>query len=708
MVPATDRAPDGLRSPAPLARSSNLKFTETRINMDTRTTRLARHLAAATAAACAVGANAEIIYRTYNLPVGATIDGLYVNVQTGATYDGASADTAFAGWDLNPYGSSSMSFFWSGTANGPSAGVRLNTVAGGTTSGSTLSSLPIGFQIGPALIGGTSGASFGTGSASFTTTSQGKWTFSANNYFGFRFTGADGQVRYGWGKMLMGATAPVRTLVEIAFENTPGVPIAVGDIGGGGGPYDPCSPTNQTASVGNNTFGYNGTAADLSLSGCSAGLTAFKANYYKFVAPATRNYDISTCSGTQDTVLAVLDGCAAGSGVISCNNDFCGTGSQVTLSATAGTTYYVVIGSASATALTSPVSMTVTPWYAPCDPANPTVSVGANSRAVNQTTAANLVVNGMTITKANYYKFTPTADGTWSFSTCSSGAATRMAIMADCVPGSTVLASDDNSCSNGTSAAVSASLTSGVPVYVVVGGEGSDIPSPIGIDVVGPPVPVCLSALTAAYGDNPIDSTLGAAAAQSVFTSAAQSTTATTLIHKPQWFKFTPTATGAFTFKSCLAGDTKMALGTACPTIGATFGTLAYNDDAPSCLQAAGSTLNYGSWLDATNNGATCVGSGTCLPLTQNLVAGTTYYICVGGFGATNVVSGVLNISGPQGNPCPADLDGDGSVGGADLGLLLGAWGPCAGTPCLGDLNLDGEVNGADLGLLLGQWGPCP
>jgi hypothetical protein len=281
-----------------------------------------------------------------------------------------------------------------------------------------------------------------------------------------------------------------------------------------------------------------------------------------------------------------------------------------------------------------------------------------------------------------------------------------MAIMGDCVPGSTVIASDDNSCSNGSSAVVSASLTTGVPVYVVVGGEGSDIPSPIEIVVGGPPEPVCVSALVAAYGDNPIDSTLGAASAQNVYSTAAQVSTSTTLIHKPQWFKFTPTATGAFTFKSCLAGDTKMAIGAACPTVGSIFNTLAYNDDAPSCLQSSTSTNNWGSWLDATNNGATGTNAG--FPLTQDLVAGTTYYICVGGFGSTNVVNGLLNISGPEGNACPGDLDGDGSVGGADLGLLLGAWGACPGTPCLGDLNLDGEVNGADLGLLLGQWGPCP
>ncbi|MFO0874276.1 MAG: M12 family metallo-peptidase [Phycisphaerales bacterium] len=48
------------------------------------------------------------------------------------------------------------------------------------------------------------------------------------------------------------------------------------------------------------------------------------------------------------------------------------------------------------------------------------------------------------------------------------------------------------------------------------------------------------------------------------------------------------------------------------------------------------------------------------------------------------------------------DLNHDGHVDGADLGLLLGAWGPCAA--CEADLDHDGDVDGADLGLLLGAW----
>lgn len=46
-----------------------------------------------------------------------------------------------------------------------------------------------------------------------------------------------------------------------------------------------------------------------------------------------------------------------------------------------------------------------------------------------------------------------------------------------------------------------------------------------------------------------------------------------------------------------------------------------------------------------------------------------------------------------------ADLDGNGVVDAADLGILLGAWGGAAG-----DLNLDGTTDAADLGLILGAW----
>ncbi|MFO0962549.1 MAG: S8 family serine peptidase [Phycisphaerales bacterium] len=57
-------------------------------------------------------------------------------------------------------------------------------------------------------------------------------------------------------------------------------------------------------------------------------------------------------------------------------------------------------------------------------------------------------------------------------------------------------------------------------------------------------------------------------------------------------------------------------------------------------------------------------------------------------------------------NRSVGDLNVDGIVDGADLGLMLGMWGSCANVAgCVADLNHDGVVDGADLGLLLGSWG---
>lgn len=64
----------------------------------------------------------------------------------------------------------------------------------------------------------------------------------------------------------------------------------------------------------------------------------------------------------------------------------------------------------------------------------------------------------------------------------------------------------------------------------------------------------------------------------------------------------------------------------------------------------------------------------------------------------------------PTATPCVGDLNNDGTVGPADLGILLGSWGNpgCGGSsPCPADINGDGAVGPADLGALLGNWGPC-
>jgi hypothetical protein len=61
-----------------------------------------------------------------------------------------------------------------------------------------------------------------------------------------------------------------------------------------------------------------------------------------------------------------------------------------------------------------------------------------------------------------------------------------------------------------------------------------------------------------------------------------------------------------------------------------------------------------------------------------------------------------LDCGDPQN--CLGDINLDGLVNGADLGLLLIDWGQPSDRS---DLDGNGIVNGADLSLLLNAWGPC-
>jgi hypothetical protein len=597
----------------------------TNLNKTALATRLTRHFAAGAAIAAATPfmttdtASAAVQYSAVNLSIPATIDGLYINVQTLAT---GSAGSVVAGWDINPYSETSLTWF-----NATGTGMLRFP---GVTTGSA-GNLAVG-----TIVGAT--GSYGSGAVTVGT-AAGNWQLNSINRFGFRFIAADGLTHYGWGTMVVGAAITNRTITEIAWETVAATPISVGDTGGGSGPYDPCAATNPTVSVGANSLFMrtDATVSDLA-SGCG---TIYKANYYKFTAPATRNYDISTCASAGSSAIAVLNGCAAGSSVVACGTACGASGSIVTLSAIAGGVYYIVAGSSVAGVdLANPFAVQVTPWYDPCDAANPSVGLGANNLAM-ASNAPNESIDGLTFAGANYFRFNPPFSGDWTFSTCASAAATRMAILSGCAAGSSVIASNDSFC--GSSAELTVSLTGGVAVYFVLGGDSAALTSPQSVIVSGPGTS-CATAAVANYGVNSISSSAGSGPDQVVFTSAAQSATATATIYNAQWFSFTPTGTGNFTFKACNSGDTKIAIGTACVASG-TFGTIAYNDDAPTCATASGGTSFFGSWIDSTNNG------GGGLPLTQPLVAGTTYFICIGGYADATVVSGGLEISGPGGGP---------------------------------------------------------
>ena len=67
---------------------------------------------------------------------------------------------------------------------------------------------------------------------------------------------------------------------------------------------------------------------------------------------------------------------------------------------------------------------------------------------------------------------------------------------------------------------------------------------------------------------------------------------------------------------------------------------------------------------------------------------------------AFNILGTPVGVTPPA---CPGDFNLDGFRNGADLAVMLSAWGTAGG-----DINGDGTTNGADLAILLSGWGTCP
>jgi hypothetical protein len=173
--------------------------------------RLAKHFGAAAAAAVVVGsANAAIVaWENCNLVIPNTIDGLYINVETRAT---GSAGSVVAGWDINPYSATSLTWF-----NATGTGMMRYP---GVTTGSA-GNLAVGNVVGAS-------GSFGSG-AVVVGSAAGNWQLNATNIFGFRFVGAGGGTHYGYGTFAIGSSisGADRMITNIYFNDVAGQSITV-------------------------------------------------------------------------------------------------------------------------------------------------------------------------------------------------------------------------------------------------------------------------------------------------------------------------------------------------------------------------------------------------------------------------------------------------------------------------------------------------
>lgn len=152
-------------------------------------------------------------------------------------------------------------------------------------------------------------------------------------------------------------------------------------------------------------------------------------------------------------------------------------------------------------------------------------------------------------------------------------------------------------------------------------------------------------------------------------------------------------------FGSTCAGFVCFPTGACCLPDGTCVGPVS----PETCAAQAGTFQGNGSSCAQTNCpapvGACCFPNGFCLVLTQGdcELVGALWK----GIG-TNCADGSGNGTADacEAATNPADLNSDGSIGPADLAILLGNW----GQPGVGDIDGDGAVGASDLAILLGAW----
>ena len=167
--------------------------------------------AAAVAGASAINvAEASIVYSgPVSIAVPNNIDGVYLNVVTGAT---GTSGLGTPGWDINPYSATAGNFnLW-----GPTATTWFNVLGQYRVEEGTV--------IGP---GGTYGRPGGGTNVGLQVNLN-----STNNFFGFQFANEANanQIHYGWVQFEFGANAGIRSIIGYAYEDVAGASIAAGAI----------------------------------------------------------------------------------------------------------------------------------------------------------------------------------------------------------------------------------------------------------------------------------------------------------------------------------------------------------------------------------------------------------------------------------------------------------------------------------------------
>jgi len=419
------------------------------------------------------------------------------------------------------------------------------------------------------------------------------------------------------------------------------------------------------------------------------GLPFTKDVWFTFTAQENAVYTFETCGGPSsfDSGIEVWDGCPAKGGeVIACNDDglTCQSlASSVSSQLSQGETVFIRIGGFNGASDKTELVVRSGCCGGGCDGcSNPTVvGLGANAFTNVQTFCyfedGCGIFEGFT-SNVNFYQFTPPQTGAYAISTCDSASFdTVISVRTGC--NGTILACNNDTafteCSGKTSRIPSVELEAGRPYIITIGsndyfgvGAGTLTITPVGTGS-GPANDDCANATPVEVGLNSF-SNLGATG--SVYTFCSD-------LARSVWYSYTATANGPATISFCETDGGSTAVNTVIAVISECGGlSIACNNDA----------------------------CGLQSKVTFSATCGRTYKIAIGTRAGASPAAGSGTFRVVQaGNclpPCPADLNGDGSVAAQDLAALLDAWdGPA------GDINGDGTTNAQDLAALLTAWGEC-
>lgn len=411
--------------------------------------------------------------------------------------------------------------------------------------------------------------------------------------------------------------------------------------------------------------------------------------WWSFTATETAIHTFETCgSGPSfDSGIDLWDNCPAKGGVVlACNDDgfVCQSfASSVSHPLVAGQTVLVRVGGWQGASGTADLRIRAGCCGGACDACDEPTVVGLGANEFTNVSTLCYFEDGCGLfsgftSNVNFYQFTPPQTGSYSISTCDSAPFdTVISVRTGC--NGTTLACNDNAaftqCNEGTSRIASVALQGGQPYIITIGGNeffglgtGTLTILPVG-ETNGPANDECASSTPVTVGLNSFTN-VGATGSVNTFCGD---------LSRSVWYAYTATGNGPVTISFCAADGGSTAVNTVINVIDECGGlVVACSND--SC--------------------------GTQSKVTFPASCGERFKIAIGTRPGSLPASGTgtfrISQAGSCGPSCPADLNGDGSVGAQDLAALLSAWdGPA------GDLNGDGTTNAQDLAVVLSTWGPC-